>query len=84
LVTSNLSEQPSQQRTTSPLQQTNHSNSSSNNNTAGLFSHIRDNVQLSAASEPGEVLLEELCSDSGFRSSSGKFLHKLIINITAY
>jgi len=84
LVTNNLSEQPSEQRTASPLQRTSHSSSSNSNNTSGLFSHIRDNVQLSSASEPGEVLLEELCSDSGFRSSSGKFLHKLITNITAY
>jgi hypothetical protein len=83
MVTSNSSEQPSQQRTTSALQRSNHSSSSgNNNNTTGLFSQIHSNVELSAISDPGEVLLAELYSDSGFRSSSGKFLHKLIITIT--
>jgi hypothetical protein len=74
-TTSKSSEQLSQQRNTPVLQQTNHNNNS--NNTSGLFSQIRNNVHLSAASEPGEVLLAELFSDSGFKSSSGKSLYKL-------
>jgi hypothetical protein len=71
-------EQLPQQRNTPVLQQTNHNNS----NTSGLFSQIRNNVQLSAASEPGEVLLAELFSDSGFQSSSGKSLYKISKQIT--
>jgi hypothetical protein len=71
---SKSSEQLSQQRNTPVLQQTNHNNES---NTSRLFSQIRNNVQLSAASEPGEVLLAELFSDSGFQSSSGKSLNKI-------
>jgi hypothetical protein len=71
---SKSSEQLSQQRNTPVLQQTNHNSES---NTSRLFSQIRNNVQLSAASEPGEVLLAELFSDSGFQSSSGKSLNKI-------
>lgn len=80
LAISKSSEQLSQQRNTPALEQTNHNNN--HNNTSGPFSQIRNNVQLSAASEPGEVLLAELFSDSGFQSSSGKSLYKLRKQIT--
>ncbi|PNF23248.1 Aryl hydrocarbon receptor nuclear translocator-like protein 1 [Cryptotermes secundus] len=53
LITSNLSECSPQQRSTSALQQSNYSSNNTNKNTSMLFSQIRNNVQLSAASEPG-------------------------------
>ncbi|XP_069684169.1 protein cycle isoform X2 [Periplaneta americana] len=49
VITSNSTEQPTQQRSSSTHQRTNHNN----NSTSGMFNHIRNNVPLSAASEPG-------------------------------
>jgi hypothetical protein len=77
LITSNSSARSPQQRITSALQQSNYSGNNTNKNTPVLFSHIRNNVPLSAASEQGEVFLAELCSDSGFPSSSGKLMYKI-------
>ncbi|KAJ9598440.1 hypothetical protein L9F63_010884, partial [Diploptera punctata] len=63
LITSNSSEQPTQQRNPSALQRINHNNNNNNNNNnninnnnnnnTGMFNHIRNNVPLSAASDTG-------------------------------
>ncbi|XP_021933115.1 protein cycle isoform X2 [Zootermopsis nevadensis] len=63
LAISKSSEQLSQQRNTPALEQTNHNNN--HNNTSGPFSQIRNNVQLSAASEPGVEADDEIMDMMG-------------------